>query len=92
MIRIETVQKAYIMGSISKFALLCAAMAFLAGCMPDFKAHLGNCKFYNCTHLHEPGCDVITATTKDPAEGGITPMRYRIYKELFAELSQPERY
>jgi len=35
MIRIETVQKAHIMGSISKFALLCAAMAFLAGCMPD---------------------------------------------------------
>jgi ribosome biogenesis GTPase / thiamine phosphate phosphatase len=64
----------------------------LAGCMPDFRAHLGNCKFYNCTHLHEPGCDVIAATAKDPAEGGITPSRYRIYKELFAELSQPERY
>ncbi|ROZ71263.1 ribosome small subunit-dependent GTPase A [Ramlibacter sp. WS9] len=64
----------------------------LAGCMPDFRAHLGNCKFYNCTHLHEPGCDVIAATGKDPAEGGITPSRYRIYKELFAELSQPERY
>ena len=64
----------------------------LAGCMPDFKAHLGNCKFYNCTHLHEPGCDVIAATAKNPAEGGITPSRYRIYKELFAELSQPERY
>ncbi len=64
----------------------------LAGCMPDFKAHLGNCKFYNCTHLHEPGCDVIAATAKDPAECGITPSRYRIYKELFAELSQPERY
>ncbi len=64
----------------------------LAGCMPDFKAHLGNCKFYNCTHLHEPGCGVIEATTLDPAEGGITPMRYRIYKELFAELSQPPRF
>ena len=64
----------------------------LAGCMPDFKAHLGNCKFYNCTHLHEPGCDVIAATAVDPAEGGITPSRYRIYKELFAELSQPPRF
>ena len=64
----------------------------LAGCMPDFKAHLGNCKFYNCTHLHEPGCGVIEATTLDPAEGGITPSRYRIYKELFAELSQPPRF
>ena len=64
----------------------------LAGCMPDFKAHLGNCKFYNCTHLHEPGCRVIEATALDPAEGGITPSRYRIYKELFAELSQPPRF
>jgi ribosome biogenesis GTPase len=64
----------------------------LAGCMPDFKAHLGNCKFYNCTHLHEPGCGVIEATARDPAEGGITPSRYRIYKELFAELSQPPRF
>jgi ribosome biogenesis GTPase / thiamine phosphate phosphatase len=64
----------------------------LAACMPDFKAHLGNCKFYNCTHLHEPGCGVIAATALDPAEGGITPSRYRIYRELFAELSQPPRF
>jgi len=61
----------------------------LAGCMPDFKAHMGNCKFYNCTHLHEPGCGVISAVgTPD----GITPSRYRIYQELFAELSQPKRF
>ena len=49
----------------------------LAACMPDLKAHLGDCKFYNCTHLHEPG------------DGGISPSRYRIYQDLFAELSQP---
>jgi len=61
----------------------------LAGCMRDFKPHLGGCKFYNCTHLHEPGCGVIAAVG---AGGGITPSRYRIYQELFAELSQPERF
>ncbi len=64
----------------------------LAHCMPDLKAHLGNCKFYNCTHLHEPGCDVIAAVMKSDREVGITPNRYRIYQDLFAELSQPERY
>jgi ribosome biogenesis GTPase len=64
----------------------------LAACMPDLKAHMGNCKFYNCTHLHEPGCGVIAAVGSDPESGGITPSRYRIYKELFAELSQPQRY
>jgi ribosome biogenesis GTPase len=62
----------------------------LAACMRDLKAHLGNCKFYNCTHLHEPGCGVITAVGS--GDGGITPSRYRIYQELFAELSQPERF
>ncbi len=64
----------------------------LAGCMPDFKAHLGNCKFYNCTHLHEPGCGVIAATAPGAGDEGITPSRYRIYRELFAELSQPPRF
>jgi len=64
----------------------------LAGCMPDLKAHMGNCKFYNCTHLHEPGCGVIAAVGPDATSEGITPSRYRIYKELFAELSQPQRF
>jgi ribosome biogenesis GTPase / thiamine phosphate phosphatase len=62
----------------------------LAECMPDFKAHLGTCKFYNCTHLHEPGCGVIAAV--GTGDEGITPSRYRIYQELFAELSQPARF
>jgi len=61
----------------------------LAGCMPDLKAQMGNCKFYNCTHLHEPGCGVTAAVG---TEDGITPSRYRIYEELFAELSQPQRF
>jgi len=61
--------------------------AQLAACMPDLKAHLGGCKFYNCTHLHEPGCGVIPAV--GAAEDGISPSRYRIYQDLFAELSQP---
>ena len=65
----------------------------LANCMPDLKAHAGNCKFYNCTHLHEPGCGVIAAM-QGPRGGddAISPSRYRIYQELFAELSQPARF
>lgn len=59
----------------------------LATLMPDLKAHLGNCKFYNCTHRHEPGCDVIPAVGAQGA-GAISPARYRIYQELFEELSQ----
>jgi ribosome biogenesis GTPase / thiamine phosphate phosphatase len=61
----------------------------LATLMPDLKAHLGQCKFYNCTHLHEPGCGVIPAVGA-PGEEAISPSRYRIYQDLFAELSQPK--
>lgn len=63
----------------------------LAACMPDLKAHLGDCKFYNCTHLHEPGCGVIPSVGA-AGDGGISPSRYRIYQDLFAELSQPQRF
>jgi ribosome biogenesis GTPase / thiamine phosphate phosphatase len=61
----------------------------LATLMPDLKAHLGDCRFYNCTHLHEPGCGVMPAVGA-AGEQGIAPTRYRIYQDLFAELSQPK--
>ncbi len=64
----------------------------LADCMPDLKAHMGNCKFYNCTHLHEPGCGVLAAVDSDAGGEGISPSRHRIYQELFAELSRPQRF
>ncbi len=60
----------------------------LAGCMPDLHAHAQNCKFYNCTHLHEPGCGVIANVSPKGGEDRISPSRYRLYGELFAELSQ----
>jgi ribosome biogenesis GTPase len=64
----------------------------LAACMPDIAAHAKNCKFYNCSHLHEPGCGVIAAIEPDELQIGISDRRYKIYSTLFAELSQPARY
>ena len=70
----------------------------LARCMPDIAAHAGDCKFYNCTHLHEPGCGVIASVLDvedDPMKAGadaISANRYRIYGDLFEELSAPEKY
>ncbi len=75
-----------------EFGLHHIAPARLASCMPDIAAHAGACRFYNCTHLHEPGCDVQAAVSDDGGEGSIDPLRYRIYTELFEELSQPPRY
>ncbi|MDQ3058406.1 MAG: ribosome small subunit-dependent GTPase A [Pseudomonadota bacterium] len=58
----------------------------LANYMPDFKKHAQDCKFYNCTHLHEPGCGVIAEINS--ATSSIGANRYRLYGELFEELSQ----
>lgn len=56
--------------------------------LPDFKGPAQACKFYNCTHLHEPGCGVRAAVGRPLSDGGIAESRYRIYQALFAELSQ----
>nr|WP_315489026.1 ribosome small subunit-dependent GTPase A [uncultured Rhodoferax sp.] len=69
----------------------------LASLMPDIKAHATDCKFYNCSHLHEPGCGVINAVQKvsdgylPPGPGEISTNRYKLYSNLFAELSE-KRY
>mgnify|MGYP002713065074 CR=1 FL=1 len=42
------------------------AVAALAPLMPDFAAHLGDCRFHNCSHRHEPGCGVRAAL--DPTD------------------------
>ena len=60
----------------------------LASLMPDIKAHAQDCKFYNCTHLHEPGCGVISEVKSTTGASSISANRYRLYSELFAELSQ----
>jgi len=58
----------------------------LADCMPDLRQHLGGCKFYNCTHLHEPGCAVLAQVETELHPGTISVRRHRIYAQLFEEL------
>lgn len=60
----------------------------LAAYMLDIKAHAQNCKFYNCTHLHEPGCGVIHELKSTDKPSSISASRYRLYGDLFAELSE----
>ncbi len=54
----------------------------LASLMPDLRMHASGCRFYNCTHQHEPGCGVRAALGR----GEISESRYRIYGEIRAEL------
>jgi len=58
--------------------------AQLATLMPDLRAQLGQCRFYNCMHRHEPGCGVIAAVER----GDIAPQRYRLYCEILDELGK----
>lgn len=56
----------------------------LAGLMPDYAAAMGECRFHNCSHRHEPGCGVRAAMER----GEISASRQRIYIELYDELAR----
>lgn len=75
-----------------EFGLYHIAATQLAACMPDIGALADQCKFYNCTHLHEPGCAVMAQVEAQDSPHSISANRYRIYGELFDELSQEPRY
>ena len=45
---------------------------------PEMRARLANCKYYNCTHIHEPGC----AIKKAVEEGEISQERYANYVNI----------
>ena len=51
---------------------------------PDLEACLGQCKFNNCTHSHEPGCAVQAAVEN----GRLAPWRLKNYVNLFERLDK----
>ena len=75
-----------------EFGLYHIAATDLPRCMPDIGALADQCKFYNCTHLHEPGCAVMAEVDNEGSAHYIHPNRYRIYTELFEELSAGFKY
>jgi ribosome biogenesis GTPase len=71
------------------FGLQHIAPSRLAGLMPDLAAHLGQCRFHNCSHRREPGCGVRAAVddaAASPGAGRIHAGRMRLYEILFDEL------
>ena len=48
---------------------------------PEFAGPIESCRFYNCTHRHEPGCGVVAALRA----GGIDPARYALYQRILEE-------
>ncbi|MCA9606579.1 MAG: ribosome small subunit-dependent GTPase A [Myxococcales bacterium] len=53
----------------------------LADCFPEMRPYLGECRFPDCTHVHEPGCAVRAAVE----EGAIGEERYDSYCRILAD-------
>ena len=49
----------------------------------EFRPYIGQCRFSDCAHLHEPGCAVLEAL----AAGKIAPERHQSYAKLY-EIAQ----
>ncbi|VFR57399.1 Ribosome small subunit-stimulated GTPase EngC [plant metagenome] len=55
---------------------------------PEFAAPAEQCRFYNCTHRHEPGCGVLAAL----AAGQIDPARHALYERILDDNAAGMRY
>ncbi|HVL75025.1 MAG TPA: ribosome small subunit-dependent GTPase A [Noviherbaspirillum sp.] len=71
-----------------EFGLYHLTEGMLERAFPEFAPHLGQCRFYNCHHLSEPGCAVLGAVET----GAIHPMRHALYQQLVHESSQKIGY
>jgi ribosome biogenesis GTPase len=67
-----------------EFGLYHLSEGMLERAFREFAPYLGQCKFYNCHHLIEPGCAVLAAVEA----GKIAPMRHALYRQLVHEASQ----
>lgn len=55
----------------------------LENCFPEFRPHLGRCRFTSCSHIPEPGCAVKAAADAKT----VSRERYESYRKLYAELT-----
>jgi ribosome biogenesis GTPase len=67
-----------------EFGLYHLSEGMLERAFVEFKPYLGGCKYYNCRHLAEPFCAVLTAV----AEGKIARFRHELYAQLLHESAQ----
>ncbi|MFN8653123.1 MAG: ribosome small subunit-dependent GTPase A [Gemmatimonadales bacterium] len=54
----------------------------LPECFPEFRPFLGQCRYADCSHVHEPGCAVLAAL----AAGTVDATRVESYRVLLSEL------
>ncbi len=54
----------------------------IAGCFPEFRDYLGQCRFSTCCHTGEKGCAVLEAVEK----GTVSRSRYNSYQAMVQEV------
>jgi ribosome biogenesis GTPase / thiamine phosphate phosphatase len=69
---------------IREFGLVQIEKAELSLYFPEMAEPRQHCKFYNCTHYHEPNCGVVKAFE----EGKIDASRYNSYLNILESLDQ----
>ena len=57
-------------------------------CFPEFRPHLDECRFAQCSHIAEKECGVKDALSR----GEIAPLRYEHYTELYREIKESRKY
>jgi ribosome biogenesis GTPase len=66
---------------IKEFGLVEFRKEEIAERFPEFRRHQHDCRFNNCTHIHEPGCAVIEALEA----GKIAISRYESYLKIYED-------
>jgi ribosome biogenesis GTPase len=66
---------------IKELGLVDVPPAELAGYFPEMRALLGQCRYHNCQHVHEPGCAVREAVD----QGKLAVPRYESYLSMLAD-------
>ncbi|TSA21382.1 MAG: ribosome small subunit-dependent GTPase A [Betaproteobacteria bacterium] len=64
------------------FGLAHLTVDSLTNAFPEFTPLIGQCRFYNCRHLKEPGCAITAAVEA----GTINRQRWRLYRTLREEV------
>jgi ribosome biogenesis GTPase len=67
---------------VREFGIVDVDKPGLSNFFPEMKTRRESCKYYNCTHVHEPGCEVMRAYE----QGLITATRYSSYMNILDSL------
>jgi ribosome biogenesis GTPase len=68
---------------MQEFGLQHLDAATLMAAFPEIHERMGQCRFYNCRHLKEPGCAVREAAET----GAMLPVRYKVYQSLLGQIA-----